>query len=289
MIIKELEVEHLIARDGTPRGLMMHFLVPKEDPETSLFFDDALQDFVGSTLPKKGIDELKKRFLPYLKNYYQERVHETERVNTKDKPCLYDSNGTWRMPTEFAFKIDEDLEVIGYHNLHSDFSKEDGWEKNILANIGVVDRLEFDKLEKAIRHISKESRTEENDRSILKILMLGLEEKIGDREDWESLFEIEWIPTRDDKRRKTEDALLPNTDVEQIIGECELGSLIDGASLLDGDRERWSDFSKEDLDRIGIRGSPTFEELIMVWVHHQKEELEPPLELFDELERNLER
>lgn len=289
-IIKELEVERPIARNGNPRGLMIHFFVPRDDSETSLFFDEALQDFVEETLPKNDIDELKKRFLLYLKNYYQKTPHETERVSTKDKPCLYDSNGTWRLPTEFAFKIDEDLEVLGYHDLHSDFSEDNGWKKNILANMGVADRLEFDKLERAIKSLSKAPRSDKTDRSLIKIMMLGLKEGIGNGADWIKLSSIKWIPTRCGERKKPEHALFPTDNVVLIIGDCELSSLIDYGLLLKDNGGEWrSDIKSEDLNRIGLRDSPSFEELIVVWKHYQEEELEPPPNLFDALERELQK
>jgi len=286
-IISEFGIEHLIAKDGNPIGLMMYYLVPSEIQDTtSLFCDQDIREFVDYDLTDSDIKNIKMVFIEYFKIYYNKTDHKTEtRVTTKDKRCLYDINGTWRIPGEFSLRVDEDLEILGFYKLHDDFSEEKGWDKQTLKNIGVVDDLEFCNVENAIKKISSETRDTNSDRKILKILILTLRDGIGTKEEWEQLSEVRWVPVRSNERKKPNDTLLLTEKARQIIGDHDLRSLVDITSLNEENKNVILNLKEEDIQKIGIRTDPTKIELINLWVHFQKENKVPPSELFNAIEK----
>lgn len=260
-------------------------------PKKSLFFDQTLRDFIGPNPHQEEIETMKKIFLGFLKIYYKKGDfkkgdHKSERLATEDKPCLYDGRGVWRVPEEFSLMVDTDLEILGYYNLSDDFSEEKGWEKETLKNIGVVDKLEFEKVEKAIRQISIESKDVDTDRRILKILTISLKEGIGSREEWKRLAELKWIPVNEGERTVPKDALVMNEKAKPLIGDYKLKSLVDRTSLNEENKIILLNLKEEDFEKTGIRTSPNTIELIDVWEHFQKEKKEPPSELFNVIEKN---
>lgn len=286
-LIKEFELERLIAPDGTPRALMMYFLLPRDEPDKCLFSDDFIRDFVQIELSKDDIEAIKKSFLHYLESYYRKTDHEREqKINRKDKKCLYGADGVWRSPADFAFKMDDDLEILGYYKLNDFFSEDNGWGKETLVNIGVVDKVEFEKIKGFIGKISDQERTPENERSILKILIISIEDELGSRDDWKELSDIEWMPTTDGKWRKPNDTVPPLIELEQILRFDAIDSIIDYTSLSGQEKSKISNFIKEQFDHIGFRTNPTFEEFIDVWDYCSQEDIAPPLNLFNELENN---
>jgi hypothetical protein len=185
--------------------------------------------------------------------------------------------------------VDEDLEILGFHNLHDDFSEEKGWDKQTLKNIGVVDYLDFSKVENAIKLISSETQDTNSDRKILKILILSLKEEIGTKDEWKKLSEVRWVPVKSNDRKKPKDALLLTEKVQQLIGDHELKSLVDITSLNEENKSIILSLKEEDFQKIGIRTFPTLRELINVWAYFQKEKKEPPSELFNVIENNFEK
>lgn len=281
-IIDIFSIERLIAKDGTPRALMIHFLLPRAEPENSLFFYKALQKLLNVNLEDKEINKIKKGFLPYLKTYFKETAHETEVLNTKDKPILYDSDGKWKVPSSFALQIEQDIEVLEYYKLHSDFSEQNGWDKITLINLGVVDRLDFIKIKRAIQNLIHIQKSPENDRNLLNLLQIGLN-GIGEKLEWDQLQDLKWIPTKDGTRKKPKDALIIINEGELIIGDIKLDSIIDDTSLNENEK-LWSGFKPENFERLGIRNTPNFDELIKVWAHYQKGKKNPPKNLYNTLD-----
>ena len=286
-LIKEFGLERLIARDGTPRGLMMYYLVPQNESEKSLFFDAAIKEFVQEELSEHDVGRIKKSFLPYLRLYYKDKDHETEIVNTKDKRCLYGSDDIWRIPNDFAFEVDDDLDILGYHNLHTDFSEDNDWSKQALINIGVVNKVEFNKIKDSIEEISTHNRNTEDARKILKMLIMCIEDELGLLNDWNELSDIKWVPTVDGEWNAPEDSLPRLNELEQLVKMPAIDSIIDYTILSDYDRSRILNFTKEQFEHIGFRTQPTIEEYIDVWEYCMQENIEPPSKLFDTIENNI--
>jgi len=286
-LIKIFNLERLIARDGVPRALTMYFLLPRDEPEKCLFNDDFIKNFVQTELSKDDLENIKKSLLLYLRSYYKEINHKEEnKINRKDKKCLYGTDGIWRIPSEFAFNMDDDLEIIGYHKLHDFFSEDDGWTRKTLVNLGVVDRVGFENIEKSIKSISNYKRNPECDRRILKILIMIIEDELGLSEDWKRLSDIEWVPTIDGNWREPRDTLSSLVELEQIFKFDAINSIIDLSSLTNQEKIKILNFKKEQFEHIGFRTYPRFEEFIEVWDYCERENIPPPLKFFDELDNN---
>lgn len=286
-LIKIFNLERLIARDGVPRALTMYFLLPGDGPEKCLFHDDYIRDLVRTELSIDNLENIKKSLLLYLRSYYKETDHDKERrINRKDKMCLYGTDGIWRIPSEFAFNVDDDLKILGYHKLHDSFSDDNGWTRKTLVNLGVVDRVGFENIEKSIKSISNHKRNSECDRRILKILIMVIEDELGLIEDWKRLSDIEWVPTIDGNWREPRDTLSSLVELEQILKFDAINSIIDLSTLTDQETIKISNFKKEQFEHIGFRTYPTFEEFMDVWDYCERENIPPPSNFFDELETN---
>lgn len=288
-IISEFNLERLIAaqKDGIPRNLFLYFLAPKED-EKSLFFENNIKDFFKNTISELEIDKLKRTFLNYVQSYYEKSDHSAEtKMNIRDKPCLYDPEGVWRFPVDFAFSIDEDMENIGYHQLSPDFSESNGWNRQTLTNIGVVDEIEFSKLEKLLRSAQTGPVNSESSKQILKALLLGMDEDIGSDEDWEMLSVVPWIPRMNSTWGKPMDSMPPLDSIVDIIGS-DYPSLMDISCLKEEEKKKILEHEIVDFNHVGFRTEPTSEEMMSIWRDCQQNDIEPPSSLFDGLEGDFE-
>lgn len=272
--------------DGVPRGLLMHFLVPDEDPPTGIFIGDELDKLVGASLSINDKNRIKKGLLPYIRAYYRDKDHATEQVEPKNKPCLYDIHGVWRKPEDFAIGIEGDVTGF-YHTLHEDFSPENKWDIQTLANLGVKDRLEFSKIEQIIKGASSGPRAPDHEKAVLQAVVKSLEMGIGSAEDWIRLSEQNWVPTVEGGWMKPKDSLFYSKDVEMTCGGFKLGSLVDDRTLPNNGPAFWSKFGITDVEKIGLRTRLTPRELIMVWGEFQKSDSRPPDSLFDQIESSL--
>jgi hypothetical protein len=283
---KTFEMQKVISPDGTPRGLMMHFLLPEDDPPGGIFEKGELAKLLGR---ETSVDEeiaIKKRLLNrFIRIYFESSAHEDEQLESNDKHCLYDKNGIWGKPTDFAVGISEDL-IDLYQPLSDDFSEEHGWTPNILKNLGVADKLEFGRIEQSVKERTTRNRNAEDDRIILQLVSKSLEKKLGTKEDWSRLSELEWVPTIEG-RGKPADALVPTVGLLSICGDIELKSKLDDSSLKQRGPEYWSKFNSADIEAIGLRTRPNSLELVLTWAELQKRDSEPPKALFDSIEENL--
>lgn len=287
-IIKEFNIEKLIATGkGVPRNLVLYFLAPR-DNEKSLFFEENIKGFFKNEISELEIDKLKRTFLHYIQSYYEETDHSAEtKMDIRDKPCLYDPEGVWRSPVDFAFSIDEDMENIGYHQLSPDFSESNGWNRQTLKNVGVVDKIEFSKLEKLLRRAQINTLDTEGSKQVLKALLLAMDENIGLPEDWKMLSAVQWVPRMDSTWGRPMDTMPPLDSIVDIIGP-DHPSLMAISCLKEEEREKILEHGIVGFHHLGFRTEPTYEEMISIWRSCQQKDIEPPSGLFDGLEDEFE-
>jgi hypothetical protein len=297
--VAEVETHlYLVALQETkksPTNFVRAFISPKSE-RGSLFDDRVLSDFLAKESDIKRIDSrmLQKQKIALLKiaqSYFKSPFKGTEldRETMSKVPMLYDSEGNWKTPSDFAYDLDDTMRMFGKSALHPDFKDEDEWPKRVLVDrLGVCETMTVGEVASAIVKL-KDDPSGENRKKLSVICGYLLTSTIplandnGVRlSDLPELKNVKWIPTLDGGLAEAESCLLPTERNKRALGP---------------DFELFVELPKDVLDRIdteqileraisiGIRRIAPRELLLETVQKYYRTNRVPPEALFDELSK----
>lgn len=282
-IVGSLKIQDLLSGGRLPRGISLMFLAPKTKPEDGLFFRNALERHIGRSLTDDEFVRIRKALLTYLREYFRGSAHITEQMAIDKSPCLYDVDGIWRYPQDFTLDANYLLPSLGTYQLHPELNEGNGWDTETLRNLGVMEKIDFSKLRSIVKGALESPNGKERDEVLLKVLSTGIK-GTGTKDDWKTLSNEAWIPTRGGYLRTPKEALVPPSELLEYTTTIDLPDVVGPLAGIVGLEGALKTATEEDLSRMSLRSEANSSELLQIWMGHMKKGLALPSSFFDLLE-----
>lgn len=262
---------------GTPTNFVRHFLSPKGG---SLFLREEAEKFLGTRDSKV----IKAQWMAYtlaLKAYF--RDSKTERfvrpVDMAQIPCLCDANGDWYPAGRFVRESSQGSELLGYHLVASDFR---AWPVETLRALGVPVRPGAGALIGKVKDLI--ARPASNRVALSDLAALALTTETAWGAELTPLHRVAWLPVRSGRLEMPSRTVLDSPQNLAAMGEAfpRLLSLDSAGPALKAEVDRTPITRLEERAKeIGVRVSPSFDDLLSVIDLHAHDGSPPPPGVFE--------
>lgn len=286
-VSKRLSLVPLAANPGEPTNFVRNFISPRLG---SLFEDKVLAAFLGTDNPDE-LENQKKILLGAVRVYFDE-PHVEAGVKPSDMgkvPCLYGTDGVWRLAHKFARGGGPLLERLGLYPLHSDFSSKTEWPDKTLEALQVTIRLDEASVVESIKKMAAERPP---DRRLLGNLFGTIITEYDSKHLAEVAAELKqtaWIPIGIKDVAKATDAMFPSAERTEVLGES-YKSFVDLGSMDGSLRKRVEELGEDGSNKafnLGLRTRPSLVEMIEVLDASISSGKAPPTRLQSEISKTL--
>ncbi len=288
----EFYLKALANKGKPPANFVRHFLSPNHG---SLFVDEKLKDFLGIE-DKEEIIAQKKEMQKALRVYFKGDSKTETRTKITPKhmsrvPSLYDEEGVWREAGEFAIDMTPSLRLFDLRKLHPGIEEE--WDEDVLKNIGVTERPEYEVIEGKIADLRESLDDNRGELASIFIYLLtsdGISEDI--LEDLNDYFSDKKVIPTNSGYGEPGDVYSPSKHLKRYLGS-EYDKTFDLSSCNQEVKEFISESmgdEKIDEERLRILGfllKPRKEDLLDVLKSCIDEDSSPPENLFKKLGEKL--